>query len=41
MHNAAHAALGMDRRYAAFHVTPDALVAAIHGIPALGILGVI
>jgi shikimate dehydrogenase len=40
MHNAAYAALGMERAYVAFHVTPARLRAAIHAIPALGILGV-
>lgn len=40
MHNAAYAALGMDRVYAAFHVTPPALAAAVRAIPALGIVGV-
>jgi len=40
MHNAAYAALGMDRVYVAFHVTPDAIGAAIRSIPALGLLGV-
>lgn len=40
MHNAAYAALGMDRVYAAFHVTPPTLAAAVRAIPALGILGV-
>jgi shikimate dehydrogenase len=40
MHNAAYAALGMDRVYAAFHVTPPMLAAAVRAIPALGIVGV-
>jgi len=40
MHNAAYAALGMDRAYAAFHVTPSRLRDAIRAIPALGIAGV-
>jgi len=40
MHNAAYAALGMDRVYVAFHVTPDAIAVAIRSIAALGILGV-
>ncbi|MGO9454682.1 MAG: shikimate dehydrogenase [Candidatus Binataceae bacterium] len=40
MHNAAYAALGMDRRYVAFHVTPAQLAAALRAIPALGIAGV-
>ena len=40
MHNAAYAALGMDRAYAAFHVTPARLREALRAIPALGILGV-
>jgi len=40
MHNAAYAALGMDRRYVAFHVAPKNLVGALRGICALGILGV-
>lgn len=40
MHNAAYAALGMERAYLAFHVTPPNLEAAIRSIPALGILGV-
>src|SRR5271163_1497365 len=40
MHNAAYAALGMDRAYSAFHVTPERLRDAIRAIPALGILGV-
>jgi shikimate dehydrogenase len=40
MHNAAYAELGMDRVYAAFHVTPPALAAAVRAIPALDILGV-
>ncbi|MGH7779441.1 MAG: shikimate dehydrogenase [Candidatus Binataceae bacterium] len=40
MHNAAYTALGLDRRYVAFHVTPENLRAALRAIPALGILGV-
>ncbi len=40
MHNAAYAALGMDRVYLAFHVTRENFRAAMHSIPALGILGV-
>jgi shikimate dehydrogenase len=40
MHNAAYAALGMDRAYVAFRVPPQALRAALAAIPALGILGV-
>lgn len=40
MHNAAYAALAMDRIYAAFHVTPPMLAAAVRAIPALGIIGV-
>ena len=40
MHNAAYAALGLDRRYVAFHVTPQHLAAALRAIAALGILGV-
>src|SRR5437879_2502510 len=40
MHNAAYAALGLDRRYAAFRVTQQNLAAAIRAIHALGILGV-
>jgi len=40
MHNAAYAALGLDRAYLAFHVTPEALSTAIHSITALGLLGV-
>jgi len=40
MHNAAYNALGVERAYVAFHVTPDGLVRAIRSIPALGILGV-
>jgi len=40
MHNAAYAALGLDRAYLAFHVTPETLRAAIHGVAALGLLGV-
>jgi shikimate dehydrogenase len=40
MHNAAYAALWMDRVYLAFHVTPENFPAALKAIPALGILGV-
>ena len=40
MHNAAYAALGMDRAYLAFHVTPEKLRGAIHAVAALGLLGV-
>jgi shikimate dehydrogenase len=40
MHNAAYATLGLDRAYAAFHVTPDQLRDALRAIKALGILGV-
>ncbi|HYA35374.1 MAG TPA: hypothetical protein VEF03_07130, partial [Candidatus Binataceae bacterium] len=40
MHNAAYSALGIDRVYVAFHVTPDAIGPAIRSIPALGLLGV-
>ena len=40
MHNAAYAALGMDRLYAAFHVTPPMLAAAVRALGALGIIGV-
>lgn len=40
IHNAAYAALGMDRAYVAFHVTPSTLAAAVRAIPALGIVGV-
>jgi shikimate dehydrogenase len=40
MHNAAYAALGMDRAYAAFRVRPAELAAALDAIRALGILGV-
>ncbi len=40
MHNAAYAALGLDRVYAAFHVTPPMLAAALGALPALGIIGV-
>jgi shikimate dehydrogenase len=39
MHNAAYAALGIDRAYAAFHVAPERLREAIRAIPALGIIG--
>lgn len=40
MHNAAYAALGIDRAYVAFRVPPSSLRAALNAIPALGILGV-
>ncbi len=40
MHNAAYAALGMDRVYVPFHVLPDQLPAALRAIAALGLLGV-
>jgi shikimate dehydrogenase len=40
MHNAAYAALGMDRVYLAFRVRGEALADAIRAIPALGIAGV-
>jgi shikimate dehydrogenase len=40
MHNAAYAALAMDRAYVAFHVVPAALREALRALPALGIVGV-
>ena len=40
MHNAAYAALGVDRAYLPFRVHPEQLAYAIRAIPALGILGV-
>jgi len=40
MHNAAYEALGLDRRYVAFHVTAEMLIGALRGVAALGILGV-
>jgi shikimate dehydrogenase len=40
MHNAAYAALAIDRAYVAFHITPDHLREALRSIPALGIAGV-
>jgi shikimate dehydrogenase len=40
MHNAAYAALRMERAYVAFHVKPEGLEAALRAIVALGILGV-
>jgi shikimate dehydrogenase len=40
MHNAAYAALGMNRTYAAFRVTAGNLAPALRAIPALGIIGV-
>src|SRR5215469_14843085 len=40
MHNAAYAALGMDRRYVAFHVTPAELLPALRAIAPLKIAGV-
>jgi shikimate dehydrogenase len=39
MHNAAYAALGMERAYLPFQVTPVRLRAALHAIPALGLIG--
>jgi len=40
MHNAAYAALGMDRRYVAFHVTRAELLPALRAIAPLKIAGV-
>src|SRR5712692_6012142 len=40
MHNAAYAALKMDRGYLAFRVRADDLRAALQAIPALDIVGV-
>ena len=40
MHNAAYAALAMNRMYAAFHVRPEQLAPALRAIPALDIAGV-
>jgi shikimate dehydrogenase len=40
MHNAAYAALGIDRAYLAFHVVPKHLHDAIRALPALKIAGV-
>src|ERR1700676_912592 len=40
MHNAAYAALGMDRVYVPFHVPSENFRAAMESITALGILGV-
>ncbi|HKD69068.1 MAG TPA: shikimate dehydrogenase [Candidatus Binataceae bacterium] len=40
MHNAAYAALGMDRAYVPFHVLPAGLPAALCAITAIGLLGV-
>ena len=40
MHNAAYAALGMDRAYVPFHVVPEQLPAALRAIRALGLRGV-
>jgi shikimate dehydrogenase len=40
MHNAAYAALGLDRRYLAFHVTRVELLPALRGIAPLKIAGV-
>ena len=40
MHNAAYAALRMNRTYAAFRVTPSNLAAALRSIVPLGIVGV-
>ncbi len=40
MHNAAYAALGIERAYLAFHVAPEHLHDAIRALPALEIAGV-
>jgi shikimate dehydrogenase len=40
MHNAAYAALGLERAYLAFHVVPEHLHDAIRALPALKIAGV-
>jgi shikimate dehydrogenase len=40
IHNAAYAALGIERAYLAFHVTPEHLHDAIRALPALKIAGV-
>jgi shikimate dehydrogenase len=40
MHNAAYAALGIERAYLAFHVAPEHLPDAIRAIPALKLAGV-
>src|SRR5208337_1934636 len=40
MHNAAYAALGMNRTYAAFRVTSENLASALRAIHPLGIIGV-
>mgnify|MGYP001178329699 CR=1 FL=1 len=40
MHNAAYAALAIERAYLAFHVTPEHLQDAIRALPALKIAGV-
>jgi shikimate dehydrogenase len=40
MHNAAYAALGLERAYLAFHVTPEHLHDAIRALPALKIAAV-
>jgi shikimate dehydrogenase len=40
MHNAAYAALGLERAYLAFHVAPEHLHNAIRALPALKIAGV-
>jgi shikimate dehydrogenase len=40
MHNAAYEALGIERAYLAFHVSPANLADAIRVLPALGIAGV-
>ena len=40
MHNAAYAALGMNRTYPAFRVTPANLAAALRAVVPLGIVGV-
>lgn len=40
MHNAAFAAEGIDARYFAFHVEPEAFETAVRGLQALGAIGV-
>jgi shikimate dehydrogenase len=40
MHNAAYAALGMNRIYAAFNVTRENLGSALRALPAVGLVGV-
>jgi shikimate dehydrogenase len=40
MHNAAYAALGIERAYLAFRVVPEHLSDAIRALPALGIAGI-